>query len=349
MIPKYSSVAVINNIGNIFYEQGNYDSALIYFQNYKKQSIKLKNKKKIGRSYINIATVYLNLNEYSKCQNNIDSAFFYHKKIEFKKGLMALRVLKARLYLNSDIEKSENEALKALKTCEKLKLQRDKLEVVELLINIYLKKGSSTNALKYFIKLRDLQESLNRISALYQVHSYKMNSRLAEKNAEMKIVEAEKIQSEQEGKVKASQRNFLVVLFLLALSLIYLFYSKYKEGKLFVQEYFTTVKGVILKSGIKIDFKEIERIETRRNDLILIIKGEEIVEKNTTLKEFIPGLPKIYFGRPQRGIVVNFDRINTVLKTKFKYKEESINISTKYRDDFLESWSQYQKLRKGNL
>ena len=70
---------------------------------------------------------------------------------------------------------------------------------------------------------------------------------------------------------------------------------------------------MILKFGRKISFDEIKRVETFRNNLVLFTTSGKITEKGTTLKFF---LPKLNFGRVQRGIILNFNNIEKALKTK---------------------------------
>ena len=346
-ISKFSTAASINNIGNIFYKQGIYDSALMFYENYRQLSIKFNNGEKRGRAYYNISRTYLKLGNLLNCKLFLDSALLFYEKANFKEGLMSLNLLRSKFYRHSDLNRSEKEALIALEKCNSLHLQLNKLYAIESLIWINIKKNNPARAMGYYLNLKALQDSLERASKLNKLYSYELYSNLETKNKEMKDIEAKRVQSVQAGKVKTAQRNFLIVLFLLAIGLLYHFYAKYLEKHRFVQEYFASEDGVVLRSGMKLNFRLIERIETRRNDLILIVKGKEIIERNTTLKEFVPNLPKIFFGRPQRGIVLNFHYARNVLKTKLDFQGRSINISMKYRNEFLASWNAFQKVQKG--
>ena len=116
--------------------------------------------------------------------------------------------------------------------------------------------------------------------------------------------------------------------------------------KKFVEEYFSSETGVILKTGKKFTFDQIHRVETLRNDLVLYTSEGKVIEKGTTLKSFVPTLPKLQFGRPQRGIVVNFSQVEKVLKTKLIYQGETINISPTYGVEFQEQWSNYMSSKK---
>ena len=345
-IPDASLSAPINNLGLNFYEMGNYDSALTYFKKSKNIALHQKNNKKIGRSYLNLGKTSFKLNRLGEAKLNIDLAQNYFDSVNYKSGKIALLLLKSDYNFNKNINQSKEDAFSALELSNELGLKEEKLLALKKISSIYSKLGEMNNALKFSEEYNNLKDNRNIATISNKIYSYEMLSQLDVKNAEIELIEAQKKKTEEESKNRATQRNFFIIFCVFALGFLYLLYKRYLEKKRFVDEYFASETGVILKSGRKLAFGDIHRVETYRNDLVLFTADGKVTEKTTTLKSFIPSLPKLNFGQAQRGIVVNFANIENVLKTKFDYKGETINISVNHRDDFLERWELFLKSKK---
>lgn len=334
-----SIAPAINNIGNVYYESGNYLEAINYFNYYRQLAQDQKSKKKLARAYENLAKTQLALGQPNMANQLLDSSEGIFQELQFKSGLLSIHSIRSDVFLISHLKESESEALSALALAKSIGQLHRKLEIYKQLEIIYQKQEDYKKAFDYALNFQRLNDSLNGVRQLGQVYTYEMVSRLEQRD---KIIESE-VERSRQRTIQLILAT-LVALFLAALA--FQMYRRFKEKQLFINDYFASDSGVILKSGELIKFDDILRVETLRNDLfIFTIQGLKLEQKNTTLKSFIPSLPKIQFGRPQRGIIVNFNFITKVWKTKLDLLQESINVSATYRDEFLEGWEEFKRLK----
>lgn len=342
-----SSAPAINNLGFCYFKQNILDTALMYFKQYKVLAESIGSDRKLARSYLNMAKVYLK-------QGKLQTAFAFlskseqlYKELSYKPGLLNVHLLKSKYYLKSNLILARVEALEALRMASFLDFGREKLQALKLLEGIMGTKKLYAKAYEYAQQHFELKNKLEGKEQLSKIYSYEIAAQLDQKNIELIDSKRKRDLSELKNKKSIQERNFFILLglltFLLAIVMIY----RYLDKKRFVEEYFASNTGVILKSSKKILFEDIQRVETLRNDLVLFLsQNRKITERGTTLKSFNTHLPKIQFGRIQHGIIVNFNEIDKVLRTRIQFKGETINISKKYKDEFLDQWESFKEARK---
>lgn len=334
-----SIAPAINNLGNVYYDMEDYNKALDFFVSYRNLAIAGKSQKKLARAYENMSKTYLKLQELKKAKVCLDSSKQLFSKLNYQTGLLSLHLISSDFNFTIDITKSEYEAEKALLLAAKIDKPHQKLEALKRLQDINETQRKYSEALKYSLSYQRLKDSINDFQKLGQIYAFEMLNRVEQKNS---IIEKE----QQKRKLRTTQVIFMILIAISLMIVCYLLYQRYINKQKFIDEYFSSDTGVILRSGQLIKFEDILKVETLRNDLFIhTIQGLKFEQKNTTLKAFIPNLPKIQFGRPQRGIVVNFNFITKVWKTKLDLLQESINISTTYGEQFHMSWDEFKKVK----
>ena len=129
----------INNLGNCFFGQGQYDSATAYFTKYRRLVTQLKDDRKMGLAYGNIAKTYLKqgIMPYSKAF--LDSAQQKYTKIKYYEGLAFLHNVRSDLYrAQNNIELAIQEAQAAIALSDSISMPSEKLNAQERLISIYI-------------------------------------------------------------------------------------------------------------------------------------------------------------------------------------------------------------------
>ena len=302
--------------------------------------------RKVARSFLNMAKVHIKQGKSEMGIKLLNSSQALYSKLSYEKGLLFVHLTKSDYYLNNNLNLAKSEAESALQLAEALGLNQEKLIALKNLEEVMSKRNSYTQAYSYANKHYKLKNEIESKEHLSRIYSYEISSQLDQKNDELITLKRNQVISEIKRKKSINERNFFIVICVLAFLLALLLMYRYNEKKRFVEEYFASDTGVIMKTGKKLLFENIYRVETLRNDLIVIMNQGKITEKSTTLKAFSTNLPKIIFGRPQRGIILNFNYIDKVQKTKVTFQGESINISPKYGEEFLEQWERFLETRK---
>lgn len=335
--PPISIGPSVNNIGNCHFALGQYDSAEQYYTNYKKIAEAEGKPRKVARAMANLGKTYLKAGQTRRFDIVLDSAFALYNKINYLPGVVFARLLRAERMLPVNADSTIHEAKLALALAQELQLTGDQLEAHKILAQAYEDQGELQKALEYYNQYETLKEEVEGKEELSKIHTYELFTRSDKLSREI-----EKESNMKERRV--IERNFALIATLVLILLLYIIFNRYTERKRFVEEYFSSESSIILKKGRKIRFTDIMRVESDHNHLILYTNTGEIVEKNTTLKEFAERLPKIMFGRPQRGIILNFEEVSQVIKTKLVFRDKEINISPKYREKFIEQWEHFLKV-----
>ena len=341
-----SIAATINNLGEYYFELEKLDSALMFFKQHKDLAEEMGSKKNLAKSYLNMAQVYIKTGESQTAIDLLNKSEALCAELSYKRGELFVYLMKADYYIKNNLNSAQVEAQRAFDLASSLGLNREKLRALKTLEEIMGAKKSYAQAYEYSQKYSKLRDEVEGKEQLSKIYSYEISSQLDQKNVELINLKRKREVSELKRKQSVNERNFFIVIFVLVFLLALLLLYRYNQKKRFVEEYFASDTGVIMKTGKKILFEDIHRVETIRNDLIVFMSQGKITEKSTTLKAFSVNLPKIQFGRPQRGIIVNFNHIDKVLKTKIEFRGETINISPKYKEEFLEQWESFLATRK---
>ncbi|MBO6518021.1 MAG: tetratricopeptide repeat protein [Bacteroidia bacterium] len=335
----WAYIPSLNNLGNTYFQMDNQlDSAKSFFRQYLSLSTLAKDTIKMARANQNLARVALLNGESDSALMFLRQSRLLYEQQGHLPGLITQNIIESQALIPLDAKLALERAQVADSQAKQLAKPRERVKALELLEEIHLKMKHPDLAYSASLLHKRLRDSLDDKRKIAQIYSYERSHQVAFKNNELKR-ERDRRQS-----LQRIHNLFILVVTLLVVAL-YLLWLRYRSKKRFVEEYFSSESSIILKSGKRIEFSSILRVETLRNDLIIItINGERLVEKKTTLKSFIPVLPKILFGRPQHGIVINYSFVAKVMKTKVDLLETRINVTEKYRDKFIEGWNSYKEI-----
>jgi tetratricopeptide (TPR) repeat protein len=148
-----------NLSGILFYKQGNYKKALVYFEKYFAANKALNNILGLGYSCTNLANAYSKLKQLQKAENYYLQAINYYNtlnnKTEIANGLINLGVLKhEQKQLDAALENYE----KALQTGKELNDYEIKAICLNNMAQIFSDKGNYEKALAYNYDAMELRE-----------------------------------------------------------------------------------------------------------------------------------------------------------------------------------------------
>jgi tetratricopeptide (TPR) repeat protein len=244
-----------SEIGNLYLESGQYDSAIHYL----KPGIK---NRKFSYEWPQVAKAYFKLNK-------IDSALkYYNLSIDSmeKRGKMPAVIdgLRYSYFGKSEILFQQKKYAGALDLCRKSqlmdKLRTDKLQLVntyELMSQTFNKLGKNDSAYFYLLKHNELKNSLLSRQFLFRLGNYKKEAEAARKEATIGFLERDNKIKEQQLKQEASFKKFLLIglllLFVAGFFIIRTLLLKRKNDKL---------KSLQLENELKMQQLETEKRQT---------------------------------------------------------------------------------------
>lgn len=116
--------------------------------------------------------------------------------------------------------------------------------------------------------------------------------------------------------------------------------QKAKDFNEFTQQVPTDLPGLYVNSAyrlVKIDFKDIEYLESMEDYVHIHLTGGKSIQTLTTLKKIVEKLPSIQFKRIHRSYVVAKDKVRWMQNRKLKLNEIELPVSDSYIDE-VKNW-----------
>jgi signal transduction histidine kinase len=235
LLPSYINLANINS------QLKNFDKALEYHQKSLEYLQEKPNSIDLAKTYQNLGGTYIELHNYKLALNNLFKSLKIKRKLNNKALLTSTYSSIANAYyLNGNLNQAlpyRLKSLQAAKETQNLEIQKD---AHKQLFKIYLKKRNTKKALLHFDNYEIIQDSLinqERIKQIAQMQekfdSEKKAQQIAllEKESELQEIEVEK--KTKDLQLKKLQRNSLLVLLLLIVSVVIWFSRSYYRSKRF--------------------------------------------------------------------------------------------------------------------
>ena len=190
-VPSYLS-------GLCQYELGRYSLAMIQFQTALKLANLTKNIERIQEIKLGIARVYVAEHQYSKAEDILKESIKYYKEESSPEALAIAYSLWSKVYFSKDkLKEALDYSLLAYHYSDRsTTLGRGKIQIVQLLHDIYRNMGNTKEAYKYLIqvqKLKDASTELNITSQIALTHAqYKNEIERSGLNATIVKQEADK-------------------------------------------------------------------------------------------------------------------------------------------------------------
>ncbi len=151
-----------NLLGRLFYSHGHYKRAVIYFEDYLKGGINLKDTLGMAWGYMNLANAYMQLGHFDKVEHFYLKAIDYYNILNNKEqvanGLTNLAVLK---HLQKQLDAALENYQKAYEIGKELNDYNIKANCLNNMAQVFLDNGNYEKALAYnydALELRELME-----------------------------------------------------------------------------------------------------------------------------------------------------------------------------------------------
>ncbi len=283
------------NLAILYFHKKQYDSSLFYTKLTVKYAKQSKYYRILASAYRNLFEIYINTNK-------LDSALFYLKKAE--KIILSIKNLNnlilaynsySRYYRKTgNLKKAKEYALKSLKLINETKLTDHLKEIYYSLFKIDSLQGNYKEALYYHVKLKHLEDSLNKADVRMQIANLQAKFDLQLKEKENALLKEKQIQQE---KIIRRQKTILFLSIILLFTLAAFFISLFKSNKVIrkINQELKLQNQILNQQKEEIKLQK-EIIEEHRNTLIKQKKDltDSIIYASYIQKTLFPNIDQIF-------------------------------------------------------
>lgn len=307
--PGKEAISIFNNLGVIARQRQQSDIAIEYYQ----KGISLARqtpgfKTELANLLNNLGNLYLDLGETKSSKKYLEEALELRVQNNDQTGLIKsyLSVAKFHKSQNND-EAALDNLYFALQLADKVGVISSKAESQEMLFETYRERQMPDSALKYHILYRDLNEIINKESALKEMKRLEVSSHFRESQ---KLLEVE---------IKRKETFYLLVglilgLIILVLGLLYfLTYNRGRRQKLEKENILLNSKNIELEKANLESELEFKKKELATNIIYQVQNNEvihNIIQKLQTIRDSNSG--------------VNSEWVNEILKDLKKTQSKSV-------------------------
>ena len=218
---------IAGNMGEIYLERGNNDTALYYFR---KAELAFHSTVDIADALNNIGKVYTKKGSY-------DTALFYHKQaydsaIAFDSKLYQTRSLvdMAGVYnLKGNYRKALNSYLQAEQLAEEIKSLVEQKDIYEGLAKTYSRLFDYKNAFNYQNQLLNIKDVVYNKELDIKLSNYEFNFEIEKKQNQINLLEKDKVLQELDIKRQKFAKNAFLAGFGLILIIAFILYRNYRN------------------------------------------------------------------------------------------------------------------------
>ncbi|WP_298513297.1 LuxR C-terminal-related transcriptional regulator [uncultured Kordia sp.] len=216
---------------------GQDEEAIPYFEECIPVMQRLKDTRGEGVCYGNLAQVYLNLNEYKKCQENIAKALKLLKVSNYDQLYASSLLTKAAMYKKlgkwEEAKTIMNEGLVMLKRINALE---QLMYAYKLFISYYTHSNNAVMVQKYTDSILEVNQKLYEKSRLFESENLKVRYETEKKEVQLGIQRKLNTALKEEASLHKKLRNTLFFILLLSVIVLLLFFNKYRlQNKLVVE------------------------------------------------------------------------------------------------------------------
>ena len=185
--------SAISNAGDEYQNYGNFDSALLYFNESKIIFDKINYSTGKAYSLGNIGMVYANTGENHLAEKNINEAIRILESAENYYPICVYLIAMSDIYQHKKDEKTAlNYAKRSLNLAELFGLKEQIGDANHKLSDLYKASGNSSEALKYYKNYISYRDSVNDIKTVQQMADLRTDYEVSRKQAEVDLLNQEK-------------------------------------------------------------------------------------------------------------------------------------------------------------
>lgn len=278
---------VQHNLGELLYEEGKYDSALILLNLSLQFELDQKNTLGIARSKAMIANVFVDLNKYPRAFAYFKEARDVFIKFGNKYDLANLDIdfAKAHQKLGND-SISEAYFLKGMELAKMINARKTLLDAYELTSLNYESRGDFEKALYYHKLFKGLNDTLYNETNSRRIDYMSLKLENQEREKELSKLENDKKVLTLESKTRRNRFIFAIILLFLVLAFFIWLYYLNRRTKIRITEQY----HILLDSEQKIK----ALLDANFDSTLLIdINGSIMAANSNNLNGFLPEIDKL--------------------------------------------------------
>lgn len=290
--PSRTRINIMNTIGLTYRNDGQYNTAMGYFNNALKMAMVAKDSAWVAIANGNIGSVYFLQHQYEKARPLVEAD--YRQSLKFDQKLNAAIALLRLIRINIDNGESKLAALQ-LDTADKILLQykenvlTQRVQYYELKAEINERLGNMAEAVKYrdiSEKLRDSVAKRDNITAIERVRLQWVIEKSREELNNLK----------KSAEVDAFKQNTIIIVLLLLIIITVLIYNRQRLKAKKDKELFASEKL---------------RVDEELKNATMALRGytEKLMQKNILIDEIKTELENIQLKYAGAGVAGNLDKM----------------------------------------
>ncbi|MBD1385518.1 tetratricopeptide repeat protein [Mucilaginibacter rigui] len=285
-------VNIMNTIGLTYRNNGQYSTAMGYFNNALKMAAAIKDTAWIAIARGNIGSVYFLQHQYKKARPLVEED--YRQSLKFDQKLNAAIALLRLVRINIDYGEIKLAALR-LDTVDKILLTyrenvlTQRVQYYELKAEVNERLGSLTEAMQYRTISEKLRDSVARRDNITAIERVRLQWVIEKSREEFDALK-------RSAKVDSFKQNTIIVVLILLIIITVLIYNRQR---------------LKAKKDKELLASEKLRVDEELKNAILVLRGytENLMQKNTLIDEIKTELENIQLKYNDTGVAGNLDKM----------------------------------------
>ena len=193
--------SVISNIGSMYQELGNYDSALYYQRIAIDGFLKHQMESRYGTGYNNMGSLFQKLGRYDSAMYYHRKALFYHRKGNHPDGVSSALVEIGEVYAaTGKVDSALYYYAQGLAISKTIGARDDELKIYDKMSQAYEQKKDFESSLHYLQLYNTLYDSLHGSEQNNLINTLKKNYELDKVDQQLRVTKAEQLAADERNK-----------------------------------------------------------------------------------------------------------------------------------------------------
>lgn len=247
-----SQAIVYNNIAIIHQEHKNYAKALEYFNKSLNIHNQIGNEAGEALAMNNIGENYFKTGNIKEAIFYIDNSLAINRKLKLETDIVYNLESLAKVYLfTGKLQKAYDIINEGLQLCKKLKIKTMERSFLQLKSEYYYSAGNYKKAYKTYENYNELKDSLIEAGKSYKIAHLQTQFETEKKEKENEILRVKNELTQEKLDKEKAFTNYLIVFFVITMSLLILVYFLYKS-KTKINQRINKINGMLEESNQKL-------------------------------------------------------------------------------------------------